>query len=1017
MRQRVTRDDGRRLSSAEAGRLRARLAGVAAQVPRARPLEQAPVPAGAGEISPDRLLRAPVSTYRIQLSQRFTIRDLSALSRYLDTLGVTDCYCSPLLKASPGSTHGYDICNPAELNPELASREDLESLGAELRRRGMGFVLDFVPNHMGIDPVRNLWWRDVLENGPSSPYASSFDIDWRPAKTELWGKVLLPILGDQYGLVLERSELQLARLEGDLVLRYFDRTLPINPRHIPMVLGHGIEALAERLGADQDDLVDFREILSRFAALPGTSERDRARAGERRREKQRAAHELTRLLDRAPEIREHVDAAVRAFNGRPGDPTSFDLLHSVLEMQAYRLAYWRTAFDEINYRRFFDVNDLAGLRMEDPAVFAETHALLLDLVESGLVHGLRIDHPDGLFDPAAYLEELQGAIRGRLGSSSATFYVVAEKILARGERLRDDWRVSGTTGYGFLNTLNGLFVNAEGLGDLRRAYRRFAGHRQLAADTVYESKKFVMRSAMASELNMLALALNRLSESDRRSRDFTLNSLRRALIEVIACFPVYRTYITERGAAAADVAVIDRAIAGARRRNPVQEPSIFDFIRRSLLGRSEAASSFAKRFQQYTAPVVAKGIEDTAFYREVLLLSANEVGGDLRYRTRSAAEFHSENAYRLSRWPFEMTAGSTHDTKLGEDARARIRIISEAADQWRVHVRRWAGLNDASRTRLASAVAPDRNDEWLFYQALAGAWPAEPLDAIVPVAAPHAFVQRMQAYMSKAIKEAKRHTSWLHENADYESAVSRFVELALAGDQTAAFLGDFVPFQRRLAWFGMLGSLAELTLRLGSPGVPDIYQGSELWTLTLVDPDNRQAVDFDARQAMLEELTPLVAAAEDALAGSSSASVPLQPSLKALFDDWPDGRAKLYTLAVALRLRRAHPDLFLRGEYEALGTDQDDPHLVAFARRSDEGEVIVMVPRFLARMMDGVPGSPFGPERWGTASVRLPARLATAKLINVFTGEPVEPVVYRGVPGLLAGSVFQSWPVAMLWRK
>lgn len=971
----------------------------------------------------DTPLRAPVNTYRIQLHRDFTLRHLDQVSSYLHALGITDCYTSPVLTARAGSTHGYDICNHNELNPELGTLADLDALGKMLDAHDMGLLIDFVPNHMGIDPSKNLWWRDVLENGPSSPFARYFDIDWTPVKGELLNKVLLPILGDQYGLVLERGELQIAYADGTLTLSYFERNLPLNPRQGPMVLGHGLEKLAADLGEDDADLREFREILSMLANLPPTSEREEAKIAARQRDKEIARERLAALTARSPRITEHIDGAVREFNGSTGQRRSFDLLHGLLEVQAYRLAYWRTAFDEINYRRFFDVNDLAGLRMEDPRVFADTHALLFKLVEQRLVTGIRMDHPDGLYDPAAYFETLQNAVQERLGSKRR-IYVLAEKILGRGERLRGDWHVHGTTGYGFLNTLNGLFVHREGLGQLRRFYRRYTGHSASPGDTIYDSKKFMMRTAMASELNVLSRALNRESETDRRSRDFTLNSLRRALVEVIACFPVYRTYITNRGASAEDLGVLETAIGEAKRRNPVQEPSIFEFIRHALVPRvhpeterqdaeRDRTVAFAQKFQQYTAPVVAKGLEDTAFYRDVLLLSANEVGGDLRYRTRTVAEFHADNLYRLSRWPYEMTAGSTHDTKRGEDARARIRVLAELPTEWRAHVRHWTRINESVRAIVHGYSAPDRLDEWMFYQALVGAWPAEAAADPVPAAAPKDFVDRMTAYMLKAVKEAKRRTSWLHENVEYEEAVRAFVQGVLAGDHAKEFLATFVPFQRRIAWFGMFGSLSELVLRLASPGVPDTYQGSELWNLALVDPDNRQPVDFALRRRMLSELEPILDAAEDAR--STTGRAPHREAFDNILNTWTDGCVKLYTLAIALRLRRAYPQLFLRGDYEPLGSDLDDPHLVAFSRRAGTHEVIVLVPRFLATLLRGQPQLPLGMERWRTASVRLPSRLADARLINVFTGERVEPVVYRDVPWLLAGSAFQSWPVAILW--
>jgi (1->4)-alpha-D-glucan 1-alpha-D-glucosylmutase len=948
-------------------------------------------------------VRVPVATYRVQLSHTFTFHHLTSLTPYFHDLGVSDCYCSPILTARQGSTHGYDICDHSRINAEIGSDADLDALSASLRDHHLGLVVDFVPNHMGIDPQTNAWWRDVLENGPSSPYARYFDIDWRPVKEELRNRVLLAILGGQYGEVLERGELQLVFVDGAVVLKYFERILPINPRRAPLALSVGLEELEARVGKDDADVAEFRATLESLETMPSMTETSEPAIAERQRVKEEARQRLTALYQRSDIIRRHIESALATMNGQPGVPESFDRLHELLELQGYRLAYWRTAVDEINYRRFFDINDLAGLRMEDPRVFAATHALLLDLVEKGQVTGIRLDHPDGLFDPTAYFQSLAAAVAERTGEPE--FYILIEKILGRGEQLRENWPVHGTTGYGFLNTINGLFVHPQRLRVLRRFYREFTGYRVSTADTEYNAKRLIMRTAMSSELNVLARALNRISETDRRFRDFTLNSLRRALVEVVACFPVYRTYVSAAGATDEDVAVVDTAISEARRRNPVQEQSIYEFIREILLPPAAEAHAaidrwrdrsvaFAHKFQQYTAPVVAKGVEDTAFYTDVLLLSTNEVGGDLRHRASTVEEFHRENVHRLTRWPLEMTAGSTHDTKRGEDARARINVISELPDEWRAHVMRWHAITGGARTSVADGLAPDRNDEWLFYQALIGAWPAEKLGAPVPQRASDEMLSRMQTYMRKAMKEAKRHTSWVTENLEYEHAVEAFVASTLVGDTAAAFLASFVPFQRRLAWFGMINSLAQLLLRIGSPGVPDVYQGSELWNFSLVDPDNRQPVDFALRQQLLRDV---------------QAASPAD-----MLDNWMDGRAKLFTLSRALRFRRDHQDLFLHGEYEPLTGDVDDPHVIAFSRRRETQEAIIVVPRFLAAMMGGVPKSPLGIDRWRMMSIRLPRRLNKSRLTNVFTGESVEPLVHRDTPWLLLGNAFQSWPVAML---
>ncbi|MGH7857602.1 MAG: malto-oligosyltrehalose synthase, partial [Candidatus Binatia bacterium] len=574
------------------------------------------------------LRRVPASTYRIQVHRGFGFADVRAIVGYLARLGISDLYLSPYLAARPGSTHGYDICDHSRLNPELGGEAAYASLLSELAQRDMGHLLDFVPNHMGIDPASNRWWRDVLENGPSSPFARFFDIDWEPVKQEIRNKVLLPILGDAYGLVLERGELRLEYAEGALRLRYFDHDLPINPRSAPRLLRHDVERLKEALGEDHPSYREFLSIATELQNLPAYTESLAERIAERQREKEVARERLQRLVDSESAVREHLERCIRTFNGTPGDPASFDCLHDLLEAQAYRLAYWRTAFHEINYRRFFDINDLAGLRMEEPDVFEATHGLVLRLVREGKITGLRLDHLDGLFDPLAYLR--------RLRESVGPLYVIAEKILSSGERLPDDWPIEGTSGYEFLNELAGVLVDPTGAKPLRRLYATFTGRTAPFAIVMYVGKKLITQTALSSELNVLAHALNRISEDDRRSRDFTLEALREALREVVACFPVYRTYVGAGGPREEDRRTIDQAIERARRRNPAMEPSIFGFLREVLIPDAERLDppeverrlGFAMRFQQYTGPVQAKGLEDTAFYRLNVLLSLNEVGGD-----------------------------------------------------------------------------------------------------------------------------------------------------------------------------------------------------------------------------------------------------------------------------------------------------------------------------------------------------------------------------------------------------
>jgi (1->4)-alpha-D-glucan 1-alpha-D-glucosylmutase len=960
-------------------------------------------------------MNRPLSTYRLQLRRDFGFADARALVPYLHALGVTHCYTSPMLAALSGSDHGYDICDHGRLNPDLGSTEDHDAFVAELHRHGMGLIVDVVPNHMGVDPQQNPWWHDVLENGPASAYAHYFDIDWKPVKPELENRVLLAILGDQYGKVLERGDLRIVYDDGRFGLQYGERRLPINPRTAAAILRHKLPALRAELSDEEAHVRELLSILTALDNLPPFTETDPERLAEGRREKEIARERLARLAADSPRVRRHVEDALSAYNGRPGDPGSFVLLHNLLERQPYRLSYWRTASHEINYRRFFDVNHLAGVRIEEPDVFAATHSLTLGLIEKGHIDGLRIDHPDGLFDPAAYF------VRLREASPAASLYIVAEKILSRRESL-PDWPVQGTTGYNFLNDLNGLFIGAEHARKVRRAYQRFAAATLPFAEVLYRSKKLIMETAMSSELNVLAHELNRISESNWRSRDFTLNSLRDVLEEVVASFPVYRTYVSPAGWSATDREHIEAAVRQARQRNPAMEPSIFDFLREVLLPRGDAPAReedrfgerrvgypptdpdevrrrlhFSMKFQQYTAPVLAKGLEDTAFFRYNVLLSLNEVGGHPDRIGCTPEDFHQANAARRANWPHEMIATSTHDTKLGEDVRARINALSELADDWRREVSRWARVNATNRTTVDGEPAPDRNDEYRFYQVLVGAWPE---GAPPPAPPPHAFVDRMRDYMIKAIKEAKLHTSWITDNQAYDDATARFVERTLTGPTAARFLPAFAPFQRRVAAIGVFNSLAQVVLKIASPGVPDFYQGCELWDLSLVDPDNRQPVDYERRRTLLAAIEPSLCACG---------------GIGDLLRTPEDPRIKLLVTAASLRFRRQNPDLFLEGEYVPLAVDVPVAGgLFAFARVSSRACAVVVAPRLAARLVTAERPLPLGADVWKESRVRVPDALAGRMLRNLFTGEDVAVIGRDGAQWIGAAEALNACPVALL---
>ena len=971
--------------------------------------------------------RPPVSTYRLQLSADFGFAAAAAVVPYLADLGVDALYTSPILAAETGSTHGYDVVDFGRLSPALGGEEGFEGLCDALTRHRMQFLVDFVPNHMGIGRG-NGWWTDLLENGPSSVWASAFDVEWDPIKPELRNKVLLPVLGDQYGRVLERGELRLERDGGTIALRYGPHRFPIAPRSVPQLLRHGLDGLERELGTGAPHLQELESICTALEKLAPRDEPDPAAVAERAREKEVAKRRLAALCEASGPVRAHVDRALERFNGRPGEPRSFDLLHALLENQAHRLAYWRVAGEEINYRRFFDVNSLAAVRMEAPEVFAAAHALVLGLVARGRIHGLRIDHPDGLYNPTGYFRRLQAAAlvaraRARAGDVApgmpgaggealvdevATrmrdaslprrpLYVVAEKILARGERMPEAWAVHGTTGYDFLSEVNGLFVDPSGGPVLEALRRRLAAHRTDFHEEAIANKRVVATSLMASEIYMLAHRLNRTSEMNRCTRDFTLVELQQVLIEFVAQFPVYRTYVTPAGVVDPhDAAYVETALARARRAMPRLDPSIFDFLRDVLLLRFPDTlspeerrdwSEFTLKLQQVSGPVTAKAVEDTTFYTHVGLLSLNEVGGDPSAFGIAPEVFHKRCSERLATWPGSLLATSTHDTKRAEDVRLRIDALSEMTDEWESLVRAWGRLNRRFVTRVEGGAAPDRTDEHLLYQTLVGTWPDE-----AGPGAPgwQAYADRIGAYLVKALREAKRRTSWMQVNVEYEAAVRRFLDGCLASN---AFLAGLGPVAGRVAAAGRISSLAQVALKCTVPGVPDFYQGSELWDLSLVDPDNRRPVDFGARRALLEELDRRAAGGTDARAAlAREVSAP---------EHIRDGRAKLWLQATLLRLRRADPELFLHGEHQALEVEGGHAlHVVALARSTADRALACLVPRLTLRLADAAPVALDG-------LVELPGG-ASRTWVDVLTG-----AAHRG-GRLPLGQAFAGFPVAVL---
>ncbi|MGH7263464.1 MAG: malto-oligosyltrehalose synthase [Candidatus Rokuibacteriota bacterium] len=948
----------------------------------------------------------PWATYRLQFNHRFTFRDAAALAPYLRRLGVTDCYSSPYFKARPGSLHGYDISDHNSLNPEIGSEADYAAFIQALADQGLGQVLDIIPNHMGVGEPGNVWWMDVLTHGPGSYFARAFDIDWQPVKADLRDRLLLPVLGDQYGLVLENGELTLAYEDGAFLIRYYEYQLPIDPRSATAILELDLARLDAALGADQPDLMEFRSVITALRNLPAQDDTDLDRYQERRRETEVVRRRLERLRASVPAIAEFLDENVRAFNGKKGEPRSFDRLDALLEQQAYRLAYWRVAAEEINYRRFFDINQLAAIRVEDPLVFEETHRLVRRLVAEGKVTGLRVDHLDGLYDPAGYLRRLQ-EVCGSNGEPGC--YLVVEKILLGTERLREGWPIHGTTGYTFANLVTGILVERAHFRVMDRIYRAYTGRTISYPDEVYDKKRLIMRVALASEMQVLGHRLDRLSERHRRTRDFTLLSLTEALREVIAAFPVYRTYIAGFEVHPADRAVIEQAVRVARRRNPTTNVSVYDFVRDTLLlrpldgadeGYGQEQLDFVMKFQQVTGPVAAKAVEDTVFYTFNRLMSLNEVGGDPERFGIPLEAFHQRNAERADRWPATMCATATHDTKRGEDVRARISVLSEVPRDWQARLARWRRLNRRRRQPVGERLAPSRNEEYLFYQTLIAAWPL-----VRPDPAEHQdVVGRLNAYMVKAIREAKVNTSWINPDDAYERAVERFVTSALARDENQPFLDDLEAFLHVVGDAGLFAALSQALLKLTSPGVPDIYQGTELWDFSLVDPDNRQPVDYARRSALLAELEAAAAAPGadlTALAGDLLAAR-------------TDGRVKLYLIWRALQARARHPALRPGGGYRPLSpVGARAEHVCAFARVAPSDHVVVLAPRWFTRLArpDRLP---CGPEAWADTEVALDGLPRVPAYRDVFTGRPVAWRTTGGRMAVAVAEALASFPVALL---
>jgi len=935
-------------------------------------------------------------TYRLQLSGGFDFAAARAAVPYLAALGVSHLYLSPIWAARPGSSHGYDVVDHTRINPELGGEAGFEALADAAHAQGLGLILDCVPNHMGIG-YDNPWWCDVLTWGEVSPYAGYFDIDWEPAEPTLTGKVLLPILGEHYGRVLEDGHLRPDFEGGRLVVRYWEHTVPLHPRDTADVLDAAVADARRREDTVAADPLSECAQQSRQVAR----RRERVSRQRRRADRDRAENIANALAHARADagVETALQTALAQFTPKSETDTdgrAADRLHRLLERQAYRLAFWRLAAQEINYRRFFDINDLAGLRMEEPGLFDAAHTKVVELVGAGRADGVRLDHIDGLLEPVGYLVRLNRRL-GRAGEGGPTIHV--EKILGHDEHLRADWPVDGTTGYEVMNLLHGLQIAPDARRPLMAVYRDLvAPTAGFTAETV-AAKRLIMSTSLAAELNVLAGDLNRIAKRSRLTRDYARQSLRDALAGVVAHFPVYRTYVTEDGAADADRAIIHRAVARARRAATTPDLSIYDFVEAVLTtdaagapwpgARAGEIVRFARRFQQYTGPVTAKAVEDTAFYRWFPLVSLNEVGGEPDRFATAPEDFHATNAARLAQWPRALVATATHDHKRGEDVRARLAVLSERPQDWSRAVRRWFRLAEPLVVAAEDGPAPSAADRWLFFQTVVGAWPLElRADDSQGLAA---YAARLQGYMEKAIREAKRRTSWAVNDAVYEAAVQDFVEAALDPEQSPRLAEEFRAFVDEIQAAGAVNGLAQTALKLTIPGVPDIYQGTEGWDLSLVDPDNRRPVDYAARARALDELHGGAAMAE--LAAS-----------------WPDGRVKQAVIARLLAARRGDPKLFAAGTYEPLTVEGEGAgEVVAFARRLDDRALVVAVPRLASNRLADPATLRIG---WGDTCIAT--GLSDGGAIDVVRDEPLK--LDGGIVKL--DEVAASPPLAVVgWRR
>jgi (1->4)-alpha-D-glucan 1-alpha-D-glucosylmutase len=924
----------------------------------------------------------PKSTYRLQFNSGFKFSDAEGIIDYLGKLGISDIYASPVMKARKGSMHGYDIVDPNQFNPEIGTQDDFNSLTEVLKSKSMGWIQDIVPNHMAYSH-ENQMLIDLFENGSLSRYYNFFDIEWTLYHGRSQQKVLAPFLGKSYQAALESGELKLNYDSEGFYINYFGNRFPLKMESYGDVLSYNFGKVKNKLGKNHPDIIKYLGILYMLKSFPAGEEQ----IDERYDQIKFIKGMLWEIYNRNKEIKVFVDETLKVYNGIPGIPESFNILDNLLMQQHYRLAFWKVANEEVNYRRFFNISDLISLRIENEETFNRIHSMVFKLIKENKINGVRVDHVDGLYDPEGYLNRL----RDRLKEA----YIIVEKILDFNESLPISWKIEGTTGYEFLNYVNGIFCRREHGKKFNSIYKKFTQANTPLEELTISKKKLIIETRLAGELERLALFIENISGRDRYGIDLTRNGLKSALIELLANFPVYRTYINKENYSEADRKYVTYVVEKLKAENP-QLINEFIYIGNLLLmnygdhftrEQKESSLDFIMRFQQLTGPLTAKGFEDTALYIYNRFISLNEVGGSPNYFGLNKKKFHDFNIKRLKHWPHSMNATSTHDTKRGEDTRARLNVLSEMPDEWNSKLKLWSRLNKKFKTNRNSNFYPDNNDEYFIYQALLGSFPFPGNDL-------EDFKTKVKEYIIKAVREAKVHTTWSRPNRQYEDASTSFIDKILSHSENNNFLNDFSEFAKKISFYGVFNSLSQTLLKITAPGVPDFYQGRELWDFYFVDPDNRRQVDYNFRKKILEEII-----AKDKTGRSNL--------MQELLREFSSGAVKMFLIYKSLKSRNKNIDLFGKGEYIPLKTyGKHRKNIIAFARKLENKYAVSAVPRFLCGLVKENE-APVGREIWSDTKIIIPDEKKS--FCNEITGEEIETG-----EGLFAGDLFRSFPSALL---